>query len=93
MDEESRFDRSVVLGVSALVLVLGILDLVLRRHDHLLALQQTFVLAGIALAGLWLVSALVETDRGREVARSSMLGVVGGVAGVGLIGLVVLLLG
>lgn len=90
-EPERPVDRAVAVGVAATAFVLGVVVLVVRRHDHFGAVQQCFVLAGLAMLGLWLSSALVETDRGREIARSSMIGVVGGVAVVGFIGLAVLL--
>ncbi|MFL6059721.1 MAG: hypothetical protein ACJ72E_00720, partial [Marmoricola sp.] len=80
-EPERPVDRGIALRVAALVLVVGIVIQVVHHRDHMYALQQCFVLGGLALIGLWLSSALVETDRGREVARSSMIGVVGGLAG------------
>jgi hypothetical protein len=91
-EPERAVDRTVALRVAGLGFVLGLVVLVLRRHDHMFALQQCFVLGALALLGLWVTSALVETDRGREVARSSMIGVVGGLAATAFIGFAVVLL-
>ena len=91
-EPERPIDRAVLVLVAAVTFVLGVVLLVARHHEHFGALQQVFVLAGLALIGFWVMTALVETDRAREVLRSSMIGVVAGIAGVGFIGMVVLLI-